>query len=1055
MGFPAAYGFYLEGYTLEHGINHLAEGLRELCAARLYEEKWLLAPSLRTGYQWLDTVTRCGRPVLNVRVKTMSAMALELAAPQMARQGLTLLSGVRMELLTAGVLARLHRGGYLARLEASPGLVRATASTLGALRRCGLASSDLSPRTFEVAEKGREIISLLAAYEDELSSRGFTDLAGAMRLAAQRLEEDTAALPAECLVAAPQDLLDELRGLERRMWEAIPEDRRAVLPADGPCEEREGGDAALLAWIPDPREAPPPREDGSVMMFRAVGEVNEVREVLRRCTAEGIPFDEVEILHTDTAVYVPLFYEICSALALEEGSAVPVTFSEGIPVRYSRPGRALPAWLSWIEEDYPQSILVTMVQEGLLDLGADLPEGWSFSRLGGILRSLPIGKGRERYLAVIDAELESLAWRKAHPVFEENGEEEAERQEHLERRAKMLGVLRVLVSEMLEGIPDAQPAWPGLLRAADDFLIVRARVVSELDDYSRLRILDEIRGLASLLREDGDTYPLPDVHGWLDELARSARVEGKGPRPGCLYVAPLAGGGHSGRAHTFIVGLDDGRFPGAGLQDPLLLDTERAAISPDLATAAERLAASLEDFARLAARLRGNVTMSYCCRDLEDDSDMFPSPVLLAAYRIISGDREGVQDDLLTWLPEPVSFAPQDPGDCLDSSEWWLCRLCGDPAAQDLEGTVALAFPHLGRGMEARRARDSDLFTAFDGYVPEAGEDLDPAKPDGPVLSASRLETLGSCPLEYFFSYVLGIKPPEEYTLDPYLWLAPTEKGGLLHAVFHAFLLRLCEEGHRPVLERDWGLLQELLEEEIRAWTWRKPPPNREVHEREIEDLRRTARIFLHEEEGHCRERYPRFFEVAIGFEAEEPRNHVDSPQPVEIELPGRKTIRTRGYIDRIDELGERGSLRFSVCDYKTGSSYRYHQGNPFQQGRCVQNLIYTLQAQGLLMENFPGAEVESFQYFFPSTQEHGKRIEWEAATLADGIHILDRLCVMLSLGSFPFTDDEEDVRYSDYQAAFGDIPRAMEQTKLKLANAQNAVLSPFRELRGMKKGGR
>ena len=28
---------------------------------------------------------------------------------------------------------------------------------------------------------------------------------------------------------------------------------------------------------------------------------------------------------------------------------------------------------------------------------------------------------------------------------------------------------------------------------------------------------------------------------------------------------------------TFIVGLDDSRFPGAGLQDPLLLDHERQA----------------------------------------------------------------------------------------------------------------------------------------------------------------------------------------------------------------------------------------------------------------------------------------------------------------------------------------------------------------------------------------------------------------------------------------------------------------------------------------------
>jgi len=520
-------------------------------------------------------------------------------------------------------------------------------------------------------------------------------------------------------------------------------------------------------------------------------------------------------------------------------------------------------------------------------------------------------------------------------------------------------------------------------------------------------------------------------------------------------VAPLAGGGHSGRPHTFIVGLDDGRFPGAGLQDPLLLDSERAAISPGLTTAAARLAASLEDFAQTAAKLRGSVTLSYCCRSLDDDADMFPSPVLLAAYRIISGDRAGVQDDLLAWLPEPVSFAPQDPRSCLDSSEWWLCRLCGDPAPQDPEETVAQAFPHLGWGMEARRARESVLFTAYDGYVPEAGEDLDPAKPGGPVLSARRLEKLGKCPLEYFFAYVLGVEPPEEYSLDPSRWLEAREKGDLLHAVFHKFLLRLPEGDRRPVFERDWDLMLGVLEDEIATWTQRKPPPNREVYLREIEDLRRATRIFLREEERYCRERRPLFLEVTIGFEKDRPGEPLDSPQPVTIELAGGKTIRTRGRIDRIDELGSPGSLRFSVCDYKTGSTYGFKHEDPFRQGRCVQNLIYMIQARSFLQERYHGAEIDSFQYFFPSTREYGERIEWDAAALADGVTVLDMLCEMLSLGCFPFSDDKDDVSISDYRSYFGDVETAAKATQRKLCNPDNLSLSPFRDLRGMGKGGR
>ena len=1034
---------------VQPSINRLAESIKGFCAAHVLEEKWLLAPSLRIGFQWLDAVTRSGQPVLNARVKTITGLALEIAAPEMERRDLSMLRGVRAELLVDGLLARLReKGGYLARLDGSPGLVRAAAATLRDLRLSGLAAAELSPRLFEVTSKGREIISLLSAYEEELSSRRLIDLAGVLRLAAQRLAASDSVLPPGGLVAAAEDTLEEMLGLERALWQAVPEQKRIVLEVDHPGEDRAGRavDSALLAWTSHPADAPPPTGDGSVGIFRAVGEVNEVREVLRRCVEAGIPCDEVEILHTDASTYIPLLYEACSLLAPGPGGTVPATFLEGIPVRYSRPGRALAAWLSWIREDFPQSILVRMVQDGLLDPGP-AADAWSFSRMGAALRALPIGRGRERYLTAIDTELDSLGWRKAHLAMEENGEEEREGVIYLERRMEMLHSLREMLSDLLGGIPTSPQDGRGLLHAAESFLLGRARSVNELDAYGRLRLLDGIREFSSCLME-GDPHSL-DVQGWLAELARSTRVEGKGPRPGCLYVAPLAGGGHSGRPHTYIIGLDDGRFPGAGLQDPLLLDAERVTISDDLPTAAGRLAASLEDFSRLAARIRGGVTLGYCCRSLGDDRDMFPSPVLLAAYRIVTGDREGVQDDLLAWLFEPASFAPQDPGRCLDVTEWWLCRLCGEQAVEDPEGTVARAFPHLGRGLAARRARESDLFTVYDGCVPEAGADLDPTKPGGPVLSASRLETLGRCPLEYFFAYVLGIKPPQEYLLDPSRWLDPTEKGSLLHAVFKRFHLRLHSQNRRPALGSDWGALQDILGDEMDTWAHRKPPPNREAYEREADDLRRAARIFLQEEEEHCRERRPLYFEVAIGLEADAEGNPIDSLEPVELELPHGKTIRTRGYIDRIDELGEPGSLRFSVCDYKTGSSYGYKRKDPFRQGRRVQNLIYTAQAESRLVECHPGAEVESFQYFFPSTREHGERIEWSAGTLAGGMRILERLCEMLARGCFPFSDDASDVSKSDYRAAFGDVEANVEALRLKLSNPDNASLAPFRELRG------
>ena len=55
----------------------------------------------------------------------------------------------------------------------------------------------------------------------------------------------------------------------------------------------------------------------------------------------------------------------------------------------------------------------------------------------------------------------------------------------------------------------------------------------------------------------------------------------------------------------------------------------------------------------------------------------------------------------------------------------------------------------------------------------------------------------------------------------------------------------------------------------------------------------------------------------------------------------------------------------------------------------------------------------------------------------------------MLAKGAFPFTDDPEDVKFSDYKDAFGDEHTAAAGSSRKLENAENEPLKPFRRLRG------
>src|SRR5262249_60735147 len=213
------------------------------------------------------------------------------------------------------------------------------------------------------------------------------------------------------------------------------------------------------------------------------------------------------------------------------------------------------------------------------------------------------------------------------------------------------------------------------------------------DNYARIRLALEIQDLEEWMALDASAVRL-DVWDWLRDLPIQTRVLGSSPRPGCLHVANIKSGGHSGRPHTYIVGLHDSRFPGAGLQDPLLLDREREKLSSKLPRSLSQIQERLHAFARLLARLRGHLTLTFPCGSLRDDRELFPSPILLSVHRILTGDYGCDQGKMLGELPPAAAFAPDRADRCLDESDWWLWRLCGDDKVADPMAAVLARYPH-------------------------------------------------------------------------------------------------------------------------------------------------------------------------------------------------------------------------------------------------------------------------------------------------------------------------------------------------------------------------
>lgn len=1015
-------------------MTQAAPSLGDVCTAHLLHTKWLLAPSYQIGHQWIESLVRDRGSVVNLQPTTATGLALELIATELTTTGETLADPVGGALITKAAWPQLSPSGYFGRLLSSVDLSEAVFESISALRLAGSKPDQILPADFENDAKADDIKLLWKAYEAFLKRHQLVDNADVLERAIRHLQNDPQAIDGEVLLLVPAG--EHFGGLEGRFITAWPGAKRVEIqhPAE-PSPVLPTPDIRLLSNLGKPAMSAP-TGDGSFQFFRAVGETNEVREVLRRILSTGQSLDDVELLYTDSATYIPLIYGAAQRYfsELDRPDGVPVTFAQGIPVSVSHPGRALAAWLRWIDEGYPQRLLVEMFGNGFLDTG---DEGLGFGYLAGLLRPLAIGKGANNYLPKIDEQIQAID-KPPKPTDDETpGAAEAR-----ERKKKGLKGLRKLVKQLLSL---SQELVSGDSRAAAQaavkFLGTLVRTASRLDQVAATAIVEQLENRRLWLERLGLAF---ELRSWLASIPGQTRVWVSGPKPGHLHVAPLESGGHSGRGRTFVLGLDDRRFPGAALQDPILLDRERSRISSELSTSAGRLRHKVDQLAVTLSRLR-SVTLSWSCQDVVADRECFPSSAILGAYRLVSG-RTDVDLDLLNdAVGPPVSFAPTAAEKALDESDLWLWQLAHDEPSLGTNRTAVVEafYPHLARGSEANALR-RDGFGPFNGFVPQAGQDFNPFASTGSVLSASALETVGRCPLAFFFKKALSLAP-EEPEFDEDCWLDAAQFGSLMHGVFRTFMADLAAAGQRPEFERDHKRLGAVLRDAIEQWRGDIPPPNENAFRTQTWQLVRTAQIFLQYEEEFCRTSQPRYFEVALGL-GEPANTPLDVSDPIAVRLPGGDSIRARGQVDRVDETAP---SRYAIWDYKISSGYGYDQSNPFVQGRRVQSVLYLRMIESVLQSRLgSNALVDRFGYFFPSVRAQGLRIDWDAATLSSGMAILERLCRIVEAGTFIATNKPDDCRYCDYASICRDVQQVTSHSQSLLGHDDLVSLKHFQELR-------
>ncbi len=751
----------------------------------------------------------------------------------------------------------------------------------------------------------------------------------------------------------------------------------------------------------------------SIDLFAAATPSEELREICRRIVAEGLRWDQVEIVTTDVDGYG------IALDALTQQLGIGATMLHGVPLARTRLGRALERWFRWLEDGLSADILREALEAGELK-GAD--SAIASTALARELRPLKIGWGRARYVQAI-AQLESAEYAsKLHRAEDESDEDYRGR---LDSRRRGSAALSALLRALLAAAPEVpergndrtvQSSASALARSTLAWLeMLPPAGVAE--QRTELRFRTRLQQVASLTEVSSSFSAalaalrdaLSDLRAW--PLVTDERKPWSAAG-GMVHLTDLAHAGSTGRARVFIAGLDADRTIGSGRQDPLLPDAIRRAIAGGaLVTSLERRDQATFALAVVLASMRGRVTLSYATSTSLAARESGPAPALLQLWRIAKGTPTLSYGDLRTMLQPPASAVPlpnanraQPTIQLLDARDVWLDALADDALLLDGDALVAASFPMLGHGLTAASlALGADL-TAYHGLVPQASGALDPTIANARPISASELERLSNCPLSWFYRYGLSLYLPDDPEFDATRWLNESQRGLILHEIFEKFIESFrARQGELASGEAE-ACLFAIADEVITRWREDVPPPGLSVFEGEATELRHATKAFLEmERDLAMRDEVGTWREVEFQFGRGRPLG--------EYELGDGRGLRMAGRIDRVDTLAD-GTLR--VVDYKTGRPGRFTKSPKkgiFNGGRHLQPALYSSALQKRL-----GIPVTRFEYRFPTQRGNNAIIEYSAGELVPARAIIASLLDYISAGTFVPTIDKSDCSYCEHQ---------------------------------------
>jgi len=1061
-----------------HGHARFEQARRWLLARAAAERVLVLAASLEAASNLLRAVVSEKRAVFGWQHESLTSLAARLATFPLAERGLVPAGTLALEALCVRVVAELgarNELGRLAEVADRPGLARALRRTFNDLGMAGVEAENIP----------NELGTAYALFRELLGAAGLADRALVFGTAIRAVQErrDGVVSLATCFYDVPattrleRDLLRAVAQRASTYLATVPaRDALARAAFDGHFDTVQDFTPGSLARLQAQLFATGVTEgaaDGQVVLLSAPGEARECVELARRVLSEaerGVPFDRMAIL-----LRTPEQYRLHLVEALRR-AGIPAHFSRG-SVRPDSSGRALLALLGCAAEGLSVSRFAEYLSLAVVpprtQTGAPPAATPAAERFVLAEHELALPPERDAEVNVDADEADAATDSERAPRVPRRWEAllvDAAVIGGLDRWRRRLSGLARSLELQASRLTEEDAARRSLLQQRDDLTDLSAYALPLIETLAALpssanwgdwldalgalasRALAEPKPVLAVLAElepirNVGPVGLPEVQvvlqQWLGEVTLPRRVF----RGGELVVAGIEEA--RGRVFdvVFVPGLAEKMLPQRVVEDPLLLDEQRRAISPDLIVQEQRIAAERLALSLAVGAAKTRVVLSYPRFESEKARPRVPSFYALEALRAAEGRLPSFAE--LARRADSESHtrmgwpAPREAQRAIDAAEYDLAvlREFQKGSLEQRQGAARYlmsANPRLARALRFRARRWHKKWWPVDGLV-------DPNERGGQALAArvaqlsergfavTALERYAACPYRFYLGTVVGLR--ERVTPAELELLDPATRGLLFHEVLRAAGSELSRRGWLPLQEHNraqaHALLEEVFDRVVADYEDELAPAIDRVWRDAVAEVRADARQWLRHlgEDGWL----PTFFE--LGFGLKHPESDPESrEQPVRLNFG----LTLRGSIDVVERSGQ----RIRATDYKTGEA---RKGAPFVDGGTfLQPLFYTLVLESL----FSGLQAASGRAYYCTARGQFRSVEVpldeRSRAAAARLHAIIKEA--LNHGFFPAAPAADACSSCDFQRVCG--PYEAERSKTKRDRTRLELLEELRSLK-------